>query len=169
MSNFLNEEIKRINFLSGYKKGVVISEQGDPIVNTKIDYLERLKNEQPEDKQSYYTNIINYYKGMDSPDADKNMIGKLDKYFSQSTTPELPKTEEADLGNAPQEIINALKEKEDKRVVGFATSSDPNIAKKNATNKAIKKLYEKLGSQQEHQIVKDMRVGDTTYVVIGEL
>lgn len=169
MSNFLNEEIKRMNFLFGYKKGLVISEQTDPIVDTKIEYLEKLKSEQPENNQSYYTNLINYYKGIDSPNADRNMIDKIDKYFSKPTTPELPKTEEADLGNAPEEIIKAFKEKEDKRVIGFATSSDPNIAKKNATNQAINKLYQKLGSQQEHQIVKDMRVGDTTYVVLGEL
>ena len=102
---------------------------------------------------------------MDNPEYQ--CAGQKD--FSQPKTPELPKTEEADLGNAPEEIIKALKEKEDKRVIGFATSSDPNIAKKNATNQAINKLYEKLGSQQEHQIVKDMRVGDTTYVVVGEL
>ena len=38
MSNFLNEEIKRMNFLFGYKKGVVISEQS--LENTPVGKVE---------------------------------------------------------------------------------------------------------------------------------
>ena len=168
MANFLNEEIKRINFLFGYKKGAVISEQTNSVVDTKIEYLEKLKSEQPESNQSYYTNLINYYKGLDSPDADKNMIDKIDKYFSDTKIPELPNTEEADLGNAPQEIIDALKEKEDKRAVGFATSSDPNVAKRSAFDKARANLEKKLGSVQEYPIVVSAVKDNVTYVVVGE-
>lgn len=41
MSNFLNEEIKRINFLSGYKKGVIISEQStsSPLSDDELKVL----------------------------------------------------------------------------------------------------------------------------------
>lgn len=169
MNKNLLQEIQNINYLFRYKKGVVISEQTDPIVDTKIEYLEKLKSEQPENNQSYYTDLINYYKRIDSPNADKNMIDKIDKYFSQPKTPELPKTEEADLGNAPEEIINALKEKEDKRAIGFATSSDPNIAKKNAFNQAKANLEKKLGSAQESPIVISLVKDNVTYVVVGEL
>jgi hypothetical protein len=108
MKNIINEEINKINYLFGYKRGVVISEQTNPVADTKIEYIERLKSEQPESNQSYYNNLINYYKGLDSPDADKNMIDKIDKYFSDTKIPKLPNTEEADLGNAPDNLIKSF-------------------------------------------------------------
>ena len=40
MSNFLNKEIKRINFLSGYKKGVVISEQNSTNTESNLSQEE---------------------------------------------------------------------------------------------------------------------------------
>jgi hypothetical protein len=168
MKNIINEEINKINYLFGYKRGVVISEQTNPVADTKIEYIERLKSEQPESNQSYYNNLINYYKGLDSPDADKNMIDKIDKYFSDTKIPKLPNTEEADLGNAPEEIINALKEKEDKIAVGFATSSDTNVSKRSAFDKARANLEKKLGSVQEYPIVISAVKDNVTYVVVGE-
>jgi hypothetical protein len=169
MKNIINEEINKINYLFGYKRGVVISEQTNPVADTKIEYIERLKSEQPESNQSYYNNLINYYKGLDSPDADKNMIDKIDKYFSDTKIPKLPNTEEADLGNAPEEIINALKEKEDKRALGFASSIDKEAAEKKATQKAIYNLNNKLKSQQQQHPVVAIAVQDgVTYVVVGE-
>ena len=169
MKNIINEEINKINYLFGYKRGVVISEQTNSVADTKIEYIERLKSEQPESNQSYYNNLINYYKGNDSPNADKNMIDNIDKYFSQPKTPELPNTEEVDLGNAPQKIIDALKEKEDKRAIGFATSIDKEAAEKKATQQAIYNLNNKLKSQQQQHPVVAIAVQDgVTYVVVGE-
>ena len=70
MSNFLNEEIKRINFLSEYKKGVIISEQStqSPLsddelkvlgyLNTIMDKYGKVRPSSPEDFESNINFIL---------------------------------------------------------------------------------------------------------------
>lgn len=100
MKNLLREEINQIQYLFGYKRGFVISEQSDPNVDKKIEHLTNIKEKETDGGvKATYDKLIDYYtkiKNGESPESpDKRYTDFIDSKFTVQTadtsTPTLPK------------------------------------------------------------------------------
>lgn len=103
MKNILKEEINQIQYLFGYKKGVVISEQADPNTSKKIGMVQNMKDKETDPNMiALYDSLIDYYtklsKGETVKSPDERYTNFIDSKFT-TQTPELPKAETANLGN----------------------------------------------------------------------
>lgn len=147
MKNILKEEMNQIQYLFGYKRGVVISEQIDPNVSKKIELIQNMKNNETNtDTIALYDKIIDYYtkqsKGETVVSPDERYTNFIDSKFS---TPKLPKSEVADLGNAPKEVIdyfNSTKTEHPNSVLslGYTIGNNREIAYQKAIDNAKEKL-----------------------------
>ena len=113
MKNILKEEINQIQYLFGYKRGVVISEQTDPI-KRKIE----LSYEKGYADTAYYYTLLQSNKETEannfknSADFNNDHFNEIEKLYSDEN-PSLPKAETADLGKAPQNVVDEIKKTED--------------------------------------------------------
>ena len=157
MKNLLNEEINQIQYLFGYKRGFVISEQSDPNVDKKITHLTNIKEkETDEGVKVTYDKLIDYYtkikNGETAESPDKRYTDFIDSKFTFQTTgtstPELPKTEPAtDLGRIypknKQEMEDAVKGNPEKYQMAEYIGSLPESS---AKSKACQLAAQKFGT-----------------------
>lgn len=103
MKNLLREEINQIQYLFGYKKGIVISEQTDPNISKKIGMVQNMKDKETDPNMvAKYDSLIDYYtklsKDETSKSPDERYTNFIDSKFT-TQTPSLPKAEPTtDLG-----------------------------------------------------------------------
>lgn len=90
------EEINQIQYLFGYKRGVVISEQTDPNALKKVEMVQSMKEKETDPNMiALYDSLIEYYtklsKGESATSPDERYTNYIDSKFT-TQTPELPKT-----------------------------------------------------------------------------
>jgi hypothetical protein len=134
MKNILKEEINQIQYLFGYKRGVVISEQTTeidpnkakwtlslykgPSYGTAAVYFETfVESGQTEaEKIKTYFDVVGQITDIDNEFEELTEQKKQfynDYYNDKHKKVELPKAETADLGKAPQDVVDAMIKKED--------------------------------------------------------
>ena len=62
MKNILKEEMNQIQYLFGYKRGIVVSEQTDPNAPKKIGMVQNMKDKETDPNMiTLYDSLIDYY------------------------------------------------------------------------------------------------------------
>lgn len=191
MKNLLKEEINEIQYLFGYKRGFVISEQDTNQNELKIKYeLSKLGGEYGSEIQKYYKDKIDgkipvepekrYLDLIDgqyeklTPEQSNRLLAVHNKKDTEINLPNIPdeiiKIEDQILGNAPKSIIDALNQNRDERSVGVDTSKDYNVAKSKAFVQGQINLAKKMNvSSIDAQRIIDATQNGQTYVVVAKV
>jgi hypothetical protein len=152
MKNLLKEEISQIQYLFGYKKGVVISEQTDP--EKKNEYLKKMEIAKGKNYmfEALYFDYLSQDKDVTALNnrIDQEKIKEInDEYIksnptntqtTDTSTPSLPKAESANnLGNVPKDTWEQMQETANTKpnyYTGEGKNIDRETAKKMARSKA---------------------------------